>query len=138
MQKLQFMHCKKQKTRIIRLFWQSSIFFPKGLAGILKSCVRGSDYVVRYGGDEFLVVLSETDQPGARIVLDRMRQKVEEWNQTHRIGDINISVSLGHYQHVAGETADQAIAESDSRMYADKQTKGTRGAVAPDAPTPRA
>ena len=108
------------------------------VAGILKSCVRGSDYVVRYGGDEFLVVLSETDQPGARIVLDRMRQKVEEWNQTHRIGDINISVSLGHYQHVAGETADQAIAESDSRMYADKQTKGTRGAVAPDAPTPRA
>jgi diguanylate cyclase (GGDEF)-like protein len=108
------------------------------VAGILKSCVRGSDYVVRYGGDEFLVILSETDEPGARIVLERMRQKVEEWNRTHRIGDINISISLGHHQHAAGETADQAIAATDARMYADKQNRGTKEVAAPDPATPSA
>ena len=38
------------------------------IAAILKFCVRGSDYVVRYGGDEFLVLLPETDQDGGETV----------------------------------------------------------------------
>ena len=38
------------------------------IATILKFCVRGSDYVIRYGGDEFLVLLPETDQDGGEIV----------------------------------------------------------------------
>lgn len=37
------------------------------IAAILKSCVRGCDYVIRYGGDEFLVVLPDTDQDGGRL-----------------------------------------------------------------------
>lgn len=106
------------------------------VAAILKSCVRGSDYVVRYGGDEFLVILSETDAPGARIVLNRIRAKVEDWDRTNRLGEFAISVSLGLHQHVSGKSPEQAVAEADARMYEDKQSRSGKNAVAPPASTP--
>jgi diguanylate cyclase (GGDEF)-like protein len=91
------------------------------LAAILKFCVRGSDYVARYGGDEFLILLPETDQEGGEIVRQRVRRKVAEWDRANRVGDLPISVSLGLYLHVTGQTADMDVAEADARMYADKQ-----------------
>ncbi len=91
------------------------------IAGILKFCVRGSDYVVRYGGDEFLIILPETEEAGAKIVLKRIHQKVAEWDQQSRIGDLPISVSLGLSHHVAGQAAEKDLAEADSRMYQSKQ-----------------
>src|SRR5712692_7129287 len=91
------------------------------MGGILKSCVRGSDYVVRYGGDEFLLVLPETDQAGVEIVRQRIREKVAEWNRESRLDNMLISVSLGPYLHVAGQSPDQDVAEADARMYAEKQ-----------------
>ncbi|MFZ0963750.1 MAG: GGDEF domain-containing protein [Terriglobia bacterium] len=91
------------------------------IATILKSCVRGSDYVVRYGGDEFLVLLPDTDEPGAETVRQRMHRLVAEWDSTNRVGDLPISVSLGLYLHPNGQTAEKDIAEVDARMYAEKQ-----------------
>lgn len=100
------------------------------IASILKSCVRGSDYVVRYGGDEFLIVLSETDTPGSQVVLNRIRRKVAEWNHTARIGDYPLGLSMGLHQHVPGQTVEQAVAEADARMYTAKQARRGNGAVA--------
>jgi diguanylate cyclase (GGDEF)-like protein len=91
------------------------------IATILKSCVRGSDYIVRYGGDEFLVLLPETDEKGGEIVRNRIQQKVVEWDRTNRLGEVPVSMSLGFYLHVAGQTGEQDIAEADARMYAAKQ-----------------
>jgi diguanylate cyclase (GGDEF)-like protein len=92
------------------------------VATILKFCVRGCDYVVRYGGDEFLVLLPETDHTGAEIVRQRMHRMVAEWERNNRLGDVPISISLGLFLHVSGHTADMDIAEADARMYVDKQT----------------
>lgn len=103
------------------------------IASILKSCVRGSDYVVRYGGDEFLIVLSETDGTGSQVVLNRIREKVGEWDRTSRIGNVSIGVSMGLHQHLAGQTVEQSVSEADARMYADKRSKGTMAS----SPTPR-
>jgi diguanylate cyclase (GGDEF)-like protein len=100
------------------------------IANILKSCVRGSDYVVRYGGDEFLIVLSETDEAGAQTVMGRIRQRVAEWDRANRIGDFAIGVSMGLHQHVAGQTVEQAVAEADARMYAAKNAARDKGAEA--------
>ena len=100
------------------------------IANILKSCVRGSDYVVRYGGDEFLIVLSETDEPGAQTVMGRIRQRVAEWDRANRIGDFSIGVSMGLHQHHAGQTVEQAVAEADARMYAAKHAAHEKSAEA--------
>jgi diguanylate cyclase (GGDEF)-like protein len=106
------------------------------VATILKSCVRGSDYVVRYGGDEFLVLLPETDDKGAEIVRQRVHTKVSEWDRNNRVGDLPISVSLGLYIHVTGQTADKDVAEADARMYAEKQAT-KRAALTSSSPLPQ-
>ena len=105
------------------------------IATILKSCVRGSDYVVRYGGDEFLVLLPETDLEGAEIVRQRVHRKVAEWDLNNRVGDLPISVSMGLYLHVTGQTAEKDVAEADARMYAEKETS-KRAAASDPSPLP--
>ncbi len=92
------------------------------MATILKSCVRGSDYIFRYGGDEFLILLPETDANGGEIVRARVKAKVVEWDARNRVGDVPIAVSLGLYLHVAGQTAEKDVAEADAHMYAEKQS----------------
>jgi diguanylate cyclase (GGDEF)-like protein len=106
------------------------------IATILKACVRGSDYVIRYGGDEFLVLLPETDNKGGEVVRERIHSKVAEWDRSNRVGDLPISVSLGMYLHVTGQTPDKDVAEVDARMYADKQAS-KRAAVSNGAPLPQ-
>ena len=111
-------------------------FVLSQIATILKSCVRGSDYVVRYGGDEFLILLPETDEQGAGIVRQRVLTKVAEWDHNSRVGDLPISLSLGLYLHVTGQTADKDVAEADARMYAEKQAI-KRAAAIKATPLPR-
>ncbi len=104
------------------------------IASILKECVRGSDHVIRYGGDEFLLILPETDHRGSLVVRERINERVAEWDRTHRVGDVSISVSMGMYLHAPGQTPEQDIAEADARMYLEKQTVAPRNLAADVAP----
>jgi diguanylate cyclase (GGDEF)-like protein len=100
------------------------------VASILKECVRGSDHVVRYGGDEFLLILPETAHEGSRVVRERINERVAEWARSRRVGDVPMSVSMGMYLHVAGQTPEQDIAEADARMYLEKQAVAPRNLTA--------
>lgn len=95
------------------------------MARIFRSCVRGSDYIVRYGGDEFLLILPETDETGSGIVKSRIQQRVVEWDQSNRVGDLPISLSIGVTLHKEGQALEQTVADADARMYADKPTGST-------------
>ncbi len=106
------------------------------MAGILKTCVRGSDYVVRYGGDEFLLVLPETDQAGAEVVRERIQQRVVEWNSESRLDNLQVTVSIGLYLHVAGQSPDQDVAEADARMYGDKQASRNKAELESSSTSP--
>ncbi|MBI4465846.1 MAG: GGDEF domain-containing protein [Acidobacteria bacterium] len=87
---------------------------------ILRSCVRGSDVIIRYGGDEFVLLLSETDLLGAEVVANRMHKKVEQWNATNRVARFDLSVSTGISIYTEGKKATDLIAEADQQMYAMK------------------
>lgn len=102
-------------------------FVLSEIAGILRSSVRGSDLVIRYGGDEFLLVLSETDQPGAQAVLARIRRQVTHWNEEHAAAPYDISVSMGLSIFEKGKTARQLISEADREMYLEKQGHAVSG-----------
>jgi diguanylate cyclase (GGDEF)-like protein len=96
------------------------------VASILKGCVRGSDFVVRYGGDEFFIILSETDPLGGEIVRQRILKKIDDWDHSNRIGDIPVSLSMGLHMHTPSESAEQAVAQADARMYEDKTESRAR------------
>lgn len=98
---------------------------------ILRSCVRGSDVIIRYGGDEFVLVLSETDMLGAEVVVNRVHKKVEEWNANNRVARFDLTVSTGISLFTEGKKITDLIAEADQRMYAMKQRH--TGAASPEA-----
>lgn len=66
------------------------------LAGLLKLAVRKVDAVARYGGDEYIVVLTDTNARGAKLVAERIRQMVEDYIFLESQGlNIRLTVSIG-------------------------------------------
>jgi len=90
------------------------------VGNILRSCVRGSDIIIRYGGDEFVLVLSETDLLGSEVVVNRIHKKVKEWGATNRVARFELSVSTGIAIFAEGKKVTDLIAEADQAMYAMK------------------
>ncbi len=93
------------------------------VGGILKRCVRGSDYVIRMGGDEFLAALVDTDLPGSEVVKARINQKVDEWNANSPLPDFRLSLSIGIQGYDPARTLDETLADADSKMYAEKKAR---------------
>lgn len=69
----------------------------KRVASVLSQEVRSSDLVGRYGGEEFLLVFPETDEAGARLVAEKLRQRVEEVASVRlETGEVvRLTISLG-------------------------------------------
>ena len=91
------------------------------VGGLLKQCVRGSDYVIRMGGDEFLVALVDTDEAGAEIVKHRISQSAAQWSQTSPLPGFTLSLSVGLQVFDGSKSFDEVLAAADSRMYEEKK-----------------
>lgn len=94
-------------------------------ADALRGAVRKIDSVIRYGGDEFLVVLPETAVEGADTAAERIRSAVEA---VLLAGDalpaeVTISVSAGVAVHHPGDDLEAKLREADAAMYADKRRR---------------
>lgn len=91
-----------------------------GVGRILKDCLRGQDVVGRYGGEEFLVVLPETDEEGARMVAERIRRAVREATFPG-VRDRSVTVSLGVAIKEPGDssmkTVECLVANADLALY---------------------
>jgi diguanylate cyclase (GGDEF)-like protein len=90
------------------------------LAGVLSASIRGSDAVVRYGGDEFLILLADTDAVGAQNVVERINAKLVEWNDAGNLEDFTLSVSIGIAEWRDGQTLDEVLDGADRKMYEQK------------------
>ena len=62
---------------------------------IIRQMTRAVDIPARYGGDEFLIVLSETPLSGVEFFCERLRKKVEETLFSQGIDSINLTLSIG-------------------------------------------
>lgn len=91
------------------------------IAGILKYSIRGSDAAVRYGGDEFLILLGDTTTDGAQKVLERIHHRLEEWNQADHLEGFRVSVSIGAAEWRDGQTLDEVLDGADQKMYEQKE-----------------
>jgi len=100
------------------------------LAQLLREHARESDVAGRYGGEEFGVVLSDTDQAGARIFAERLRQAVEQLLVQYNSQDIRFTISLG-VADLSAPANDHAelIARADQALYTSKKTGRNRVTV---------
>ncbi|HET6719118.1 MAG TPA: diguanylate cyclase [Rhodocyclaceae bacterium] len=96
----------------------------KAFAATTLECVRNLDIACRYGGEEFMVIATETSQAGAMILAERIRQAVE----TMTVDGLHVTTSIG----VAGltETGAQSPSElidlADSALYRAKDAGRNR------------
>jgi diguanylate cyclase (GGDEF)-like protein len=96
---------------------------------VLKASVRDEDTVIRYGGDEFTVLLPRTDAVGGREAADRICEAVRRHVFLGREGlDIRLTTSVGvaTYPDDAG-TREALLEQADQAMYRNKET--TKDAV---------
>jgi diguanylate cyclase (GGDEF)-like protein len=96
---------------------------------VLRSCVRDEDVIVRYGGDEYVVVLVGIDAGGGLKVAERIRRAIEDHRFLSREGGrvrITASIGLASYPEHAARKAD-LIDLADRAMYRGKRT--TRNVV---------
>ncbi len=90
------------------------------LAALLRSSVRGSDAVIRYGGDEFLMILANTSAVDAQRVVERIRAYVSDWNKAGHLQNFQVSLSIGLAEWADGKTLDEILDAADQEMYASK------------------
>lgn len=94
----------------------------KDTATTAKSNLRQSDSIGRYGGEEFGVILPETDAEGARIICERIRQNIDDSVVETSVAPIRYTVSVGIAQ--LGDTAKsymQWMQQADEALYAAKE-----------------
>jgi diguanylate cyclase (GGDEF)-like protein len=87
---------------------------------ILKSAVRGSDAVIRFGGDEFLVILADAPMENVVVVKARIKRFVQDWNQSGHLKDFELALSVGASDWAPNKTTDDIMNEADKEMYAAK------------------
>ena len=92
---------------------------------LMKSVTRSDDFVVRYGGEEFAVVLPNTDEEGARLLAEKMLDSIRSCGIQHKassvadIVTISIGVTTGKVDDAS--RADDFIIRADEQLYVSKQ-----------------
>ena len=111
----------------------------KQFASELRNCMRATDLVARWGGDEFIVVLS-CELAAAKPQINRIREWV--------LGDysidagsgatvkVDVDASIGVAQWLPGKTVKQVIEQADAAMYLDKKQSRRRWQCEPQAGVP--
>ena len=107
------------------------------VAHILETCARNPDVVCRYGGEEFVLLLPQTDCAGAVAYAERLRTTVEKHAWSLR----PVTASLGVAALRLGEAGADLVARADAALYRAK-TSGRNRVVGPSdalaSPTPTA
>jgi diguanylate cyclase (GGDEF)-like protein len=90
---------------------------------LLRTTIRNEDIACRYGGEEFTVLLPESDPEGIMDISERIRVKVREhvfFHDNHSYGPISVSIGAACYPG-NGNTADLLLKKADEALYEAKQ-----------------
>ena len=94
----------------------------RGVAHIIRAGLRGVDIAARYGGDEFVALLPETDPSGAFVVAEKIRQLATEMIVDVGGQKIRTSLSIGLVSYPDdGLTSDELMIAADQAMYSSKR-----------------
>jgi diguanylate cyclase (GGDEF)-like protein len=97
----------------------------RDVATVLRGAVRIGDSVFRFGGDEFVVLLSDTDAPGARLVAARIQGTHHAMRQVEPASGYGVSISVGIAAFPKdGRTPEDLLAHADVALYQAKRGPG--------------
>ena len=102
----------------------------KAVAASIKSQLRNVDMVFRYGGEEFLILLSNTGREAAAMVGERLRYAAQAAEYYADGQLIELTVSLGCSTLLPGESAESLLRRADSALYVAKREGRNRLAMA--------
>jgi diguanylate cyclase (GGDEF)-like protein len=94
----------------------------QAVAEVIQHNVRDADILVRYGGDEFLVILPETNGE-TDVVKGRILEEVARRNKANPLLEFPVTLAIGsaHWSPGSGQTMEQVLADTDRLMYEDKR-----------------
>lgn len=112
---------------------QAGDFVLRELAGCLSNAIRQADIVSRYGGDEFAILLPDTDRKQAEMLLKRVLLDVEkhsfEW-ETNKI-KVKISYGISTTSELANhENEKDLISKADARLFSAKRSQNLKYSMA--------
>ena len=102
----------------------------KAVAASIKNQLRNVDMVFRFGGEEFLILLSNTSREAAAMVGERLRFAVQAEDYLADGHVIELTVSLGCSTLLPGESAESLLRRADSALYVAKREGRNRLAMA--------
>lgn len=105
----------------------------QAFANVVRACVRDTDVLARWGGEEFVLMIVDTDCEHARNLLERIRLAVAGMEIPHATGMLRMTVSAGLAHHQPGDTIDHTLERADQALYTAKALGRNRVSVAPPA-----
>lgn len=94
----------------------------KDIVSQLNQCCRDTDATYRYGGEEFIIILNKTEQKGASVMAERIRQRIEETTTTYNDHSISITISIGVAALNEKDSVDSFFNRADKALYKAKKT----------------
>ncbi len=104
----------------------------------LRSVLRGQDTVARWGGEEFLFLLPDTDLRGAGIVAEKLRSTVESSKITFGNDNLHITMTFGVAAYFGGSSIDECVRRADEALYGGKHRGKNQVALEESDSTARA
>jgi diguanylate cyclase (GGDEF)-like protein len=93
----------------------------KSLGAIFKSGLRKQDSLARWGGEEYLFLLPETNGSQGMQLAEKLRTKVEKEQYTQDDKNFSVTVSIGLHQIIVTDTINQSITIADTNLYKAKE-----------------
>jgi diguanylate cyclase (GGDEF)-like protein len=95
----------------------------RACAEVLKRSIRRSDFLCRFGGDEFVIVTPQPACTDNRQLFERIAENLAEWNAKFSAFDYRLSFSMGCAAWEQGRDIVDVLHEADQEMYKDKKRR---------------
>lgn len=104
-------------------------FVLKELAVLMKNLLRKIDYIARWGGEEFLILLTETDAKEAFLMAERLRKQIESHTFVFKEHRVNVTMTFGISEYQDEPTMEDAFKRADRALYQGKNNGRNQSTV---------